>query len=392
MKDLVQKRSEAAKRLLDMLDVAKTEERSLTVDERSKYDAIVEEINNIDETAKREKQLADFNQLEQRQILPTGKTEEDANPELNEFRSFLSNGIIPEGRTSKVEGRAMTSATGETGGYLIPEVYARQLREIATANSVVRQLATVERWNGDGAYPVVTGFGTTYLVGENPGADVTETNASFDLKKVSGYQLMYLTNIPKKLLVTNDYGLEGKIPGWWGKSLGAKEEYYFVNGTGDAMPMGLLGAATAGVSTASNTAIAGDDIINWFYKLTHAYRNQASWIFADSTVKLIRQMKNPVSTSGALQYLWMPGLGSAPDTLLGRPLHVSDEMPAFAAGAKVGVFGDISQYQVVDFGTPEMIRDPYTKAGQGQVRFIGWELVDAALPLAEAIVTCPIHA
>jgi HK97 family phage major capsid protein len=73
-------------------------------------------------------------------------------------------------------------------------------------------------------------------------------------------------------------------------------------------------------------------------------------------------------------------------------MYVSDECTAFAAGAKLGVFGDISQYQVVDFGTPEMIRDPYTKAGQGQVRFIGWELMDAALPLAEAVVTCPVHA
>ncbi len=391
MKDLVQKRSEAAKSLRDMLAVAKSEERSLTVDERSTYDNIVEEINSIDETAKREKLLADFDQLEKREIVPEkGEQREKADPSLEEFRSFLSNGIIPAGRMS--EKRDMTSGTGSSGGYLIPETYAKLLREAATANSCVRRLATVSSWKGDGAFPVVTGFGTTYLMGENSGTDVTDTSATFDQKKVSGYQLMYMVNVPKKLLVTNDYGLEGKIPTWWGKSLGAKEESYFIKGTGDSQPYGLVASATVGTDTAANSAITGDDIINWYYSLPVAYRNAATWIFADSTVKLIRQIKNTVTTSGALQYLWMPGLGSEPDTLMGRPIAVSDECSAFAAGADVGVFGDISQYQVVDFGTPEMIRDPYTKAGQGQVRFIGWELVDAALPLAEAVVTCPIRA
>lgn len=395
MKDLVQKRSEAAKSLRDMLAVAKSEERSLTVDERSKYDNIVGEINSIDETAKREKLLADFDQLEKREIVPEkGEQREKADPSLEEFRSFLQNGVIPEGRFSELKGekRDMTSATGNTGGYLIPEIYSKQLREVATANSCVRRLATVSSWKGDGAFPVVTGFGLTYLMGENSGTDVTGAAPAFDLKQVSGYQLMYLLNVPKKLLATNSYGLEGKIPTWWGKSLGVKEESYFIGGTGDAQPYGLVASATAGTDTAANSAIAGDDIINWYYSLPVAYRNAATWIFADSTVKLIRQIKNTVTTSGALQYLWMPGLGTEPDTLMGRPIAVSDECDAFAAGADVGVFGDISQYQIVDFGTPEMIRDPYTKAGQGQVRFIGWELVDAALPIAESVVTCPIRA
>lgn len=385
MKDLIQKRSEAAKKLLDIIELAKSEERSLTVDERSSYDAIVDEINSIDETSKREKQAADLNAIEQRQINTSPSDVRDLQAEARAmYRSFLEEGVIP------AEARAMSSGTGETGGFLIPEVYAKQLREVATANSAIRQLATILKWSGDGAFPVITGFGETYLVGENPAQDVTEAELSFDQKKISGYQLMYMVNVPKKLIYNNDYGLEALLPQWWGKSLGAKEENYFINGTGDNQPMGLIAGATVGAATAAANAITGDDIIDWFYALKNAYRNQASWIFADATVKMLRKIKTPVEASGSLQYLWAPGLGGAPDTLHGRPVHVSDAMPAFATKAKVGLFGDISQYQVVEFGSPEMLRDPYTNAGKGQVRFIGHELVDAVLPLKEAVVTCTV--
>jgi HK97 family phage major capsid protein len=67
-------------------------------------------------------------------------------------------------------------------------------------------------------------------------------------------------------------------------------------------------------------------------------------------------------------------------------------MPTFAADAKVGVFGDISEYKIVEFGSPIMIRDPYTVATYGQVRFVGHRLVDTALPVAEAVTVCNIKA
>jgi len=388
MKTLVEQRSEAAKKIQDIIGVAETEQRALTVDERSSYDAALKAIEDIDETTKRQKASKSLEDLEERVITDVpGKEVKDE--QRSAFRNFLTGKI--SGFEPKEE-RAMTSGTGETGGYLIPEKYASQLREVATANSVVRQLATIDKWDADGAYPVLTGFGTTHLVGENPDADVDETTPSFDQKKISGYQLMYLVDIPKTMLAKEVYGVEAKLPGWWGNSLAVKEENLFINGDGNSKPLGLLAAATAGQATAANNAITGDDIIAWFYKCKAKYRKAASWIFADSTVKMIRQIKNPVTTSGALQYLWVPGLGDAPDTLMGRPIGVSDEMPAFAAGAKIGVFGDIKQYIIAEFGVPSMLRDPYSRAARAQVRFIGWEMVDATLPIAEAIVTCPILA
>jgi len=298
-----------------------------------------------------------------------------------EFRDFLKSGKIPEDR-------AMTTETGSTGGYLIPEIFADMLLEYAKNDAIIRSLATVKRWRGDGAFPVVSAFGTSYLVGE--GDEATTTTITIGQKTVSGFQLMWRTEVPVKLINNSAYDLESVLMRAWAKSNSNLEEGYWAAGVGTTTPIGLTAAGTAGTDTASNSAIAADDVVNWYYDLPQAYRNNGTWIFADATIAKIRKIKNPVSTSGATNYVWTPGLGGSPDTLMGRPIYASAGIAAFAAGASVGVFGDISEYQIVEFGTPKMIRDPYTVATYNQVRFVGARLVDAALPVAEAVIVCNI--
>lgn len=394
MEKLIQKRSEVAKQLRDMLASAETDNRYLSAEEKTKYDRMVDEIESIDDMIERKKKADTFGeleQLEQRVFEQQPMQKEDKNPEVDEFRAFLRGNLAEYNlrRGESPDTRAMTTATGETGGFVIPETFYNKLSEIAAGNNPIRRLATVVRWGaGDGAFPVVDSFGTAYLVGE--GSAVDETNPTFQQKKVSGYQMMYMVKPPMKLIQTASYGIEGKIPMWWGKSTGNKEQSLFAVGNGNTQPIGLAVAASNGAETAANSAITGDDIINWFHSLLPVYRSSASWLFPDATIKMIRKIKTPVDTSGSQQYLWSPGLGGNPDTLQGRPIYAADGFAAFAAGVKAGVFGDISQYQIVEWGAPQMLRDPYTDAAYGRVRFIGWQLIDTALPLAEAVVTCRV--
>jgi HK97 family phage major capsid protein len=299
-------------------------------------------------------------------------------------------GDIPAKRSANLsrEQRAMTTVTGSTGGYMIPEIFANMLDKYAADDSSVRSLATVVNWRGDGAFPVVSGFGTSYLVGE--GDAVTTTVPTLGQKTVSGFQIMYNVDVPIKLINNSAFNLEQELMEWWAISNNNLEEGYFANGVGTTTPIGLTAAGVAGTDTASNSAIAAADIVNWYYDLAQKYRRNASWIFADATIARIRKITNAVTTSGALNFVWLPGLGGTPDTLMGRPISASAGMPAFAAGASVGVFGDISKYKIVQFGSPIMIRDPYTVATYGQVRFVGHRLIDTALPVAEAVKVCNI--
>lgn len=385
-KEQIDKRSVVAKQLRDMVGVAQKENRNLTAEEKTKYDAMLADIQAIDDMAKREKEmeLIEARAEMANPEIAIGKTapQVDARSEaLKEMRTFLD--------TGKFEKRAMTSGTGESGGFLIPTVFSKELYEYAENSNIIRQLATVENWQGDGAFPVVTGFGTSYWVTE--GSEVTEADVVIAQKLVTGYQLMWEVRIPRKLINNSAYSLEARIPKWWGISNRNAEETMYAQGAGSTEPLGIIDAATAGTTSAASTLV-GDDIVKWFFKCPIAYRNSADWIFGDSTVAIIRLLKNPVTTSGSLQYLWLPGLGGVPDTLLGRPIHSSAGMPAFAANTEVGVFGDIKQYTIVEFGGPSMVYDEYTYASKGQVRYVGHRLIDAALPIAESIVTCPVHA
>jgi HK97 family phage major capsid protein len=399
MKELIQKRSEAAQALRSMLNTAEKENRFLSAEEKTKYDRIADDIANYDDMIKRKKQadeIGDLEALEMRIVPQTGTpahNQAKGGDDAELFRAFLQGNLV-EYNLSKGENpnkRAFTSETGETGGFLIPTTFSNKLFEVLNGENPIRKLATTVPWGvGDGAFPVTDSFGTSYLVGE--GSPVTESNATFQQKTVSGYQLMYMAKPYRKQLAVSAFNLESLIPQWWGKSDAVKEQALFAVGNGTTEPIGLAVAATNGTQSALNSAIAGDDIINWYHDLKPGYRRNASWLFPDATIKLIRKIKNPVDTSGALQYLWNPGLGGNPDTLMNRPIYPADGFAAFAANTKIGVFGDISQYQIVEWGGPQMLRDPYTDAAYAKVRFIGWRLIDTALPLAEAVISCRIVA
>lgn len=401
MEKLKQRRDQASKRVNDLLNLVEGENRAMTAEEKTIYTRAVEEINEVDDLIKMKKdqELRDakgaiidstLETLEKRQLDNQPHKKEDRTmSDIESFRNFTEYGIGNVDNVPK-ELRAMTTVTGSTGGYMIPDIFSKQFFSYAENDNPTRKLSTQVMWKGDGAFPVVTAFGTSYLVAE--GSDVTTTTPTLAQKTVSGYQLMYNVDVPIKLIDNSAYPFDANLLKWWAISNANKEESLYAVGAGTTEPYGLTVLATNGTETAANSAIAADDVVNWYYDVPFKYRKKSSWILNDSSILLIRKIVNAVSTSGATSYVWSPGLGGEPDTLMGRPIYPSDGMAAFAAGGKVGVFGDISQYQVVDFGTPLLIRDPYTVAITGRVRFVGHRLIDAALPVAEAIISCRIVA
>lgn len=392
--DLLQKkRDDAAVALRTMLATAKDEGRGLSAEEKTKYDRMVADINEVDELRKQEdevERLGKVEQLEQRMVETVQKGTVDNDGDTRAFERFLRYGDVSGLQTAKVEGRAMSDSDGGTGGYLVPEKYATILREYMATDNIIRQLATVERWASDGAFPVITSFGTSYLV--SAGSAVTETTPTIQQKTISGFQFMYAVDVPVPLLNKSQYPIESNILHWMAQSISMKQEDYFADGSGSGEPIGLVDGATEGTATTANNAITGDDILAWYHDVPYKHRKNATWLMADSSIELIRKIKTPVTTSGSQNYLWNPGLGGNPDTLQGRPIYPSAGFASFAAGEEIGVFGDISQYIIADFGAPSLVRDPYTLAKYNQVSFIGCYVTDTALPVKEAIVTLKILA
>ena len=103
--------------------------------------------------------------------------------------------------------------------------------------------------------------------------------------------------------------------------------------------MGIL-AQTGGAELGTTaTTLTFEDIYKLFFSVKAEYRTNGSFMMNDETVLYLRNLKDNDGN-----FLWR---GSA-DTLMGKPVIISNKMPSIGVGAKPVAFGDFSYYWVVD--------------------------------------------
>jgi HK97 family phage major capsid protein len=100
-----------------------------------------------------------------------------------------------------------------------------------------------------------------------------------------------------------------------------------------------------------------------------------------TTIGAIRKLKD---SDG--RFLWQEPLSAGnPATILGRPVVEFVDMPDVADNAIAAVFGDFrSGFRIFDRVAPSVLRDPFSIATTGQVRFHGRRRVGGAVSKAEA--------
>ena len=125
-----------------------------------------------------------------------------------------------------------------------------------------------------------------------------------------------------------------------------------------------------------------NEVLDLMYSLKRQYRKSASWLMNDSTIKAIRQLKDDNG-----QYLWQPALSAGdPDTIGGRPVFASYDMPEMATGNIAILFGDFRMgYIIADRGATSFQRLNELYAANGFVAFRAYRRVDGKTVLSEAI-------
>ena len=129
--------------------------------------------------------------------------------------------------------------------------------------------------------------------------------------------------------------------------------------------------------------------------LVHAiksdYTNNATFVFNRTTLAAIRKLQD-----SAGQFVFQAGMlltGGVPNTILGYPYVEMPDMPDVASSAKPVAFGDFSRgYMIVDRVGLAVLRDPFTQATSGNVRYYARKRVGGQVVLAEAIRTQTISA
>ncbi|MCP3738812.1 phage major capsid protein [Rossellomorea sp. BNER] len=276
------------------------------------------------------------------------------------------------------ERRSLTAGSATAGGHTVPKSFQKKLIDKLEELNIMRKLATVIQTDSDMDIPVIVSHGTAAWTAEE-GA-YNESDDVFGQITLKAFKLTRIIKVSEELLQDSAFDLENYLVNEFARSIAKAEENAFVAGDGVDKPEGVFVGAEVGLTAASGSALKADEIVDLYYSLPRPYREKAVFIANDSTVKVIRKLKDSEGN-----YLWEKGLGGEPSTILGRPVHTSEFSPEIGVNANVIAFGDMSYYQIADRKTRVFQRLNEKYADFGQVGFRGYERVDGKLTLAEAV-------
>lgn len=167
------------------------------------------------------------------------------------------------------------------------------------------------------------------------------------------------------------------------EDFGQKEGLAFIAGSGVKQPEGIMtNADVAAVKNGHATNLSADALIGFMYELPATYRNRGVWMANGATIAKIRSLKD-----GSGAYVWRPSLAEgSPETVLGRPIIEAPDMDDVASGKHPVVFGDVARaYRIFDRVSISILRDPFSVATSGLVRFHARRRVGGAVVQAAAL-------
>ena len=359
-------------------------EGEFTAEDQAVYDNSMKDIDAIDAKVQRinamnEKIAADTRTNDVAE-LSAKKGHDQKDTGLSVYAKWLKGGdrALNENDWASIR-NTMSTTTNSEGGFTVDSVVAAQVINALKEFGGMRQVSTVISTSGHGLLSFPTSDGTAE-VGEIIAENVTATDLdpSFGTVGLPVYKFSSkVGTVPFELLQDSSVDIEAFVQDRLITRLGRITNQMFTTGTGSSQPNGLATAATIGVTAANATsqvtAVTFDSLIATQHSLDPAYRRSAGWMFADSTLRVIRQLKD-----GQNRPIFIPGYennvpGGMPDTLLGAPVYINQDVAAMGANAKSILFGDFSGYYIRDVMQVEMFRftdSAFTK--KGQVGFLAW--------------------
>ena len=387
LQELMNKRAKAWEAAKAFLDSHRNTDGLLSQEDGETYDRMEKEITDYTKEIDRLNRQA---AIEEQMGKPT------ASPLTGKPGAGVKDEPEKKGRASHAYAKAMIAAmrTGfhqvsdvleegndANGGYLLPEAWDSRPIDRPEEENIFRGLATTITTSGEHKINIAATKPAAAWIEE--GQELTFGDATFDQVILDAHKLHVAIKVTEELLYDNAFNLENYIIDTFGKAIGNAEEDAFLNGDGKGKPTGIFaetGGGQTGV-TISGTKITADDVISLIYALKRPYRKNALFILNDSTLAVLRKLKD---SNGA--YIWQPSYTAGePDRLCGYSVLTSAYAPALEAGKPAIAFGDFSYYNIGDRGTRSVQELRELFAGNGMIGYVAKERVDGKLVLPEAV-------
>lgn len=325
----------------------------------------------------------------------TGKTYEQIDTELRSFFGAENrNGRVQPTYEiplpSGVERRSMldsntplpTSFVGQLYRYLVDTSSIRQTNPTVYSTTSGEQLVV----------PRSTNEGSAVWTAE--AAALSASDPTLSTVSLSAYKVAKLLQISSELLADTGFDIVGYMAEHAGRNLGIAVDTAYVVGTGTTQPTGFVGGATVALTAATGTgsttglptggaSIGADVLIDLYHSILPQYRTRASFVMNDSTIKVVRKLKDSTG-----QYIWQPALvAGQPDTILGRPVYADPNMAAIGVSSKPIAFGDFSGYFIRDVTPIRFERSDDFAFGNDLISFRAIYRTDGKLGDTQAIKT-----
>ncbi|PQE02200.1 phage major capsid protein [Mycobacterium sp. EPG1] len=357
-----------------VIATAEAEGRAYTDDEAAKYEALEAELKSVQRTEEiRARQAAyEAPNASLTAAVNVGTVKSDDTLD-RAFTAYLRTGQANQDIT---ELRAQTEGSPSGGGYTVPTTYLNRLTEVRKSFGGIQAVA--ETLNTDAGEPYRwASFDDTANTGElvAEGAAPTTSGADLTFGEVTLGAFRYTApgagntplEISQELLQDSQFDFGARIIDALGKRIERTLAVDLATGAGTTEPRGILNGTAL-----TNKTVSYDHFIDAIYSVDPSYWDGAVWILNPLTVAAIEKLKDGANRPLINQSVDGINVARTSRTLLGFPVVVCPEVPAYAAtgAVKWGVFGNVSEGYIVRRVNGVIVTvDPYTAANNAKVKY-----------------------
>ena len=370
-------------------NVAKSEADPLLDEKLAKIEAKMDSLEDVNQAITKQ-QAAQENLKEQMEQIHTVVTRPNSGFEtkqvdatLKAFDQYCRKGLD---KLEPDERKALTVSNDSTGGFLAPPEDGRELIKTITEISPIRSIARIRQTAQRSIQvPKRTGQFAAAWVAES-GTRTETTGYTVGLEEIPAHEYYALIDISEQDLEDTVFDLEAEMQSEFAERFALLEGTAFVSGDAVGKPEGFMTNSSVSEVVSGNASnLLADGLITLVHSIKAEYARQGTFVFNRSTLAAIRKLKD---TAG--QYVFQPGMmltGGVTNTILGFPYVQATDMPDVGAGNFPIAFGDFRRaYMIVDRINLAVLRDPFTQATTGNVRYVARKRTGGQVVLAEAIV------
>lgn len=363
MKFLIEKRNSIVEEINNLFKGAETEKRALTEDEQSTFEAKTAELKALDKTIEARREARSLTMMDDETPKTPEEKEEKRSTEELEERAFET--YLREQRDS-----SGNMAKGENGA-VIPQTIANRIIDTVKQIAPIYALTTKFNVKGKLQFPIAKGSITTGYQTEF--TDIASSAVSFENVELDGYLIGALSKVSVSLINNAQFDIVGYVVNKIAQSIAEFLEKELIKG--DTNIKGITNASYEGkgvkkVETATKDVLTADDLIDTQAALKMNVQDGCVWLMSQVMLTKVRKLKD-----GNQQYILNPdvrtGFGFE---LLGKPVMISDEMPADTV-----VYGNWSAMYVNIHEDINIRQLNEVYAAQHGVGFVAWAELDAKL-------------